>query len=126
MEATIKSVISEFIKKDIYSIDTNTIIDKSAVRSSILVHRMYGALGNAGIVVNDYLTIRTYGELLGRLNKGEIKKELFGQEAITDSEEKQSSKIGIDIENVNRLPSSVDYREDEFYRPRDFLLFIAT
>lgn len=116
MEAIIKSVISEFIKKDISSIDINTIIDKSAVKSSILVHRMYGTLGNAGIVVNDYLTIRTYGELLGRLNKGEINKELSGQEVIMNSKERKLSKIGIDIENVNRLPSSMDYREDEFYK----------
>ena len=68
MESLIKPIIAEFLKVDQSTIVGNTIIDRSAVKGSILVHRMYGAIANAGVVVTDYTAIRTYGQLLQRLN----------------------------------------------------------
>src|SRR5882724_8894398 len=68
MKETVKSILVDFLKTDPLKITSDTIIDKSAIKSSIMVHRFYGALANAGVSVDNYLTIRTYGELLNRIS----------------------------------------------------------
>jgi phosphopantetheine--protein transferase-like protein len=117
MEAIIKEIIAEYAKIDLASINDNTPIDKSSLKSSIMVHRMYGALANKGVMFSDYIQIRTYGELLKKINV------LSAPSLSTESTkvslgvaENKSISIGIDMEEVSKFPLVSDFREDSFYK----------
>ena len=116
MEAVIKPILVQFLKTDSSSINTNTVIDKTAVKGSILVHRMYGALANAGVVVTDYISIRTYGELLEKLNTNGNEVSSMAKTVEMNPLQHELASVGIDIEHVKNMPSPIDYRQDEFYR----------
>ncbi len=116
----IKKIISKFINKDILEITDETIIDKSVINGSILVHRLYSELNKIGVEVHDYKTIRTFGDLLSRINAPI-------QDILNDTDNKSSAKsstndsnlfvrgIGIDIEKISNFPLTDDFREDKFY-----------
>jgi len=109
----LKNIIAVFIKKETGSIDNGTLINRSAIPGSIMVHRMYASFSKAGYHVADYSRINTYGELLGALG-------LEGGAAITPQPnvaeaEPSSTGIGIDMESVDNLPMADDFREHEFY-----------
>jgi len=115
----IKNIIAKFIKIDISSISNETVIDKSSINGSILVHRFYSELRKVGIVVEDYKNIRTYGDLLNRI-------EVSGQEINSIKNDVNLINknidsnlfikgVGIDIEKVSNFPISEDFRNDVFY-----------
>ncbi|MFM9840742.1 MAG: holo-ACP synthase [Cyclobacteriaceae bacterium] len=118
MESLIKPIIAEFLKVDQSTIVGSTIIDRSAVKGSILVHRMYGAMANAGVVVTDYTAIKTYGQLLQRLNPTNNENSPFVNDIETTValNSEGVSSIGIDIEHIKNMPACNDYRQDEFYK----------
>jgi phosphopantetheine--protein transferase-like protein len=116
MEAIIKEVVAEYAKMDLASINENTPIDRSSLKSSIMVHRMYGALANKGVIVIDYVQMKTYGELLKRINAQSASPLLLENDKITiDTVENKSISIGIDMEEVAKFPHVSDFREDAFY-----------
>jgi phosphopantetheine--protein transferase-like protein len=119
MEETIKSILVGFLKTDSQTITSSTIIDKSAIKSSIMVHRFYGELANAGVAVDNYLSIRTYGELLNRISKTEehIQSREFPVHNDGGGVDKgQVMGVGIDIESNVRMPHCLDFRVDSFYQ----------
>jgi len=114
-ESSAKAVISKYLRIDPSQIRNETIIDKSAVNGSIMVHRMYGALATEGIIVRDYLMIRTFAELMSRCSSqesGVLKLENEHTEIYPVSQ----SGIGIDIEKISNMPICSDFREDQFYK----------
>lgn len=117
----VKEIIGTFVDESPSSINNNTLIDRTALKSSILVHRMYAALAKEGYVVNNYLGIVNYGDLLGALrnddtnHKSEIKDSIANLPVPTQDSQTGNSAIGIDIEMINKLPITTDYREDFFY-----------
>ncbi|HTL10076.1 MAG TPA: 4'-phosphopantetheinyl transferase superfamily protein [Chitinophagaceae bacterium] len=128
MEEKAKEIISLFVKVPVAQINETTIIDRSAVNSSIVLHRMYGKLADAGIVINNYQNLRSFGELQQQLNGN--KASVTGSNdnavaaaapAITYSElnhapvNNNNGGIGIDIEMVSAMPLTDDFREDNFY-----------
>ncbi len=119
MEETIKKVISLYTKISVDEINAQTVIDRTAVSSSILLHRMYGHLANEGITIDNYWDIKTYGVLMQRINEKQAGSsftplpELISTIAEIDT---FNSGIGIDIQEINVLPVSNDFREDEFYK----------
>jgi len=124
MQEKIKEIVSVFLKIPEEQINTATVIDRSAVSSSILLHRMYAKLADAGIVVNDYQQVRTLGELLKQVNTGAgIAVEHTGGNITGAGEanlsfagdQKETTGIGIDIEMVSAMPITADFREDNFY-----------
>lgn len=117
METTIKSIISGFLKIDSSAIDGKTMIDKTALKGSILVHRMYGTLANAGITVKDYFTIKTYGQLLDRINYANNANNITTDLGIFISlDNNDSNDVGIDIEAIDNIPLVADFRIDKFFR----------
>lgn len=113
MEAQLKEIISHFLQKSPAEINSETVIDRSAVAGSIIIHRMYASLSEAGYGVDDYQQIRSFGELQTRLN---------GVEGSTETEETEedvptsSYTLGVDVQSIAELPEANDYRSDPFYQ----------
>lgn len=118
MEEQLKSIVSKYIKVTADQLTPQTVIDRSAVASSIILHRMYAQLANEGIVVNDYTLIKTYGQLLANINGKEISPVLAETlPAVVNPVAAVVNElpVGIDIENIEALPVVNDFREDAFY-----------
>lgn len=120
MEQKIKEIVARYTKLPEDQIQPGTVIDRSAMPSSILLHRMYASLATAGIVVENYWDIKTYGTLLQKVESGDPQQtatnfntlQTFNNEPIHANGQ---TSIGIDIEEISMLPAATDYREDAFY-----------
>lgn len=118
MEEQIKNTVSKYIKVPAEQITAQTLIGRSAVASSIILHRMYAQLANEGFAVKDYAAIKTYGQLLASIDGSELPAlaplafEMSSIEAPVHSNELP---VGIDIENISSLPLVNDFREEAFY-----------
>jgi phosphopantetheine--protein transferase-like protein len=122
MEEKIREIIAVFTKIPVDQVSPSTMIDRSAVKSSIMLHRMYAKLAEQGVVVEDYWDIKNVGALLQRMNgslssKGGMPDTFAvitpGVDETTASDE--STAIGIDMELINSMPRVSDFREDAFY-----------
>lgn len=121
MEAQVKDIISLYIKIPADQIDANTTVDRTAVTSSIMLHRMYAHLAKENFAVADYWDIKDFGSLQKRIDGKAgstaihtITREEFATVSSSALEDNQPS-IGIDIEQISNMPIVNDYREDEFY-----------
>lgn len=119
-EEKIKNIISGYIKIPADDINAHTMIDRLAVANSILLHRMYASLQKEGIMIDNYLDIKTYGSLLERLT-GKRKPDvtIINEQVAFNYDEANaantSATVGIDIEDIESMPQANDFREDEFY-----------
>ena len=115
----IKKIISTFIGKSINEINENTIVDKTVVKGSILIHRMYSTLAAKGYKIINYSSIKNFGDILKELNVSGPNTKVYEKLApVLDSLKLDSSLIkgiGIDIENISSMPIVEDFRVDEFY-----------
>lgn len=123
----IKQIVSTFIDKAPDEITRDTVIDRRAVKGSIMIHRMFAVLGREGITVPRTKAFATFGALLDAV-EGE------GEEVLNTVENKQidstvekaptadatvgtfAQAVGIDIESVANMPEVTDYRGENFYR----------
>jgi phosphopantetheine--protein transferase-like protein len=112
MEATVKDIISHFLKKPASEIGASTVIDRTAVAGSILIHRMYAALSEAGFAVQDYQQVRTFAELMARLGGNSSIQDEPGVEVKATNQ----PSIGVDIQAIDELPEASDYRAHVFYQ----------
>ena len=120
MEVQIKNIVSQFIKIPADQITAQTVIDRSAVASSIILHRMYAQLANEGITVNDYTLIKTFGQLTASINGKEISTPSFIEPVTathnSSGENIDGLSVGIDAENISAMPLVNDFREAAFYK----------
>ena len=121
MEEKIKNIVAQYTKLPVDQITDQTIVDRSAVTSSIILHRMYASLANEGIVVDDYLSVRSFGELLAKTNgKMDAKNTALMAPAqstdLYDWYSPNAAGVGIDIEEISSMPKVNDYRADAFYQ----------
>ncbi len=137
----IKKIISQYVKLPPDNINASTVIDKTVIQGSILIHRMYAELSEMGVKVDNYMNIKTFGQLLEKINIA-----LEAQEEVAPKAEKEEKtmqansspasesntqtsvglnnsvktssilSIGIDIEQVANMPKAKDFREHEFYK----------
>jgi phosphopantetheine--protein transferase-like protein len=113
----VKEIISVFIQKAPHEITESTSIDRTAVKSSILIHRMYAAIAEVGLTIEDYSNIKTFGDFLEATSMVNEAKKPSENIAIPSSSNGNSPiRIGIDIEKVNNFSEVKDYREDTFYK----------
>jgi len=121
MEEKIKEIISGFIKMPADQIGHHTMINQTAVKNSIMLHRMYAQLANAGIVVSNYADIDNFGKLVERVNGNHVdvpvRTSLPQQEYVHAANNATASPvaIGIDIEEIAAMPRVHDFRDDAFY-----------
>ena len=111
-----KEIISTFIHKDASEISATTVIDRSACRSSIHVHRMYAALAALGVVVDNPHAIRTFGDLQLAVGSKPDAAPATDVPATLDHSTAGTPFIGIDIEEISSFTEVNDYREAEFYK----------
>jgi len=123
MEDKIKDIVAAFIKVPADQINNQTVINKSALKNSIMVHRMYAQLANAGIVVSNYVDIDHFGALVQRIGQnnsnGEINSPVVYRESVSMLSSTAASapvNIGIDVEDISMMPRVSDFREDAFYQ----------
>lgn len=123
MEDKIKSLIAIFLRVPAEQISYNTVIDRTAVSSSIALHRMYAKLAEEGFAVPDYWNIKTFSTLLERINGNghtstvaEVQQVQVYSNIIPVHEYSEGAAVGIDIEDINAMPQTNDFREDEFYK----------
>jgi phosphopantetheine--protein transferase-like protein len=122
MEEKIKEIVSIFTKIPVEQIASSTAIDRSAVNSSIMLHRMYAKLSEQGFIVQDYWDVKNFGSLLQRINgRSNVHDETIGGTQIntisySESSNKSPLSIGIDIEEIDAMPHTNDFREEAFYK----------
>jgi phosphopantetheine--protein transferase-like protein len=129
MEEKIKEIVSVFIKVPAEQIGVATPIGRTALQSSIVLHRMYARLAEEGVRVENYVNIQVFGDLLQHTSRSDgttggapaprsaglahgeqpafISPNMPGEAA--------ASAVGIDIEEVAALPRATDFRREEFY-----------
>jgi phosphopantetheine--protein transferase-like protein len=115
----IKEIIATFIHKTPDEIDPQTFINKKAINGSILIHRMYAALADAGYKINDYADIDTFGALCEKLAIKDNNINNIGTPINNPSfshDVNNPIAIGIDIEKISSFKKCKDYREDTFYK----------
>lgn len=116
MEDQVKDIISRYTKIPVDQINQHTLIGRTAVASSIVLHRMYAQLATDGFAAENYAGIKTYGDLLAALNKTSITAlSTTAVPVYQYSAQEQSNTIGIDIENISNMPPVNDFRLAEFY-----------
>jgi phosphopantetheine--protein transferase-like protein len=123
MEDKIKGLIATYLRVPAEQISYNTIIDRTAVSSSIALHRMYAKLAEEGFAVPDYWNIKTFSTLLERINGNghtyivaDVQQVQVNNNVTPVHEYTQGAAVGIDMEEVSAMPKANDFREDEFYK----------
>jgi phosphopantetheine--protein transferase-like protein len=122
MEQKIREIVASFIKVPADQIGSGTPIDRSAVQSSILLHRMYARLAEEGLVVENYAAVKVFGDLSPssgvRTDNGISAPVGFAADNYTGNYTggTRLAGIGIDIEEIATLPRTTDFRKEEFYK----------
>ena len=121
MSEVLREVIANFTRMDPSEINNTTMINSKALLGSIQMHRMYAQLAERGVVVDNYVGIQTFGQLLERLNgstngNGNGKADYESPGNIISPQEKKDYAVGIDMEPTSSFPIVIDFREDEFYK----------
>jgi phosphopantetheine--protein transferase-like protein len=137
MEEKIREIIATFIKLPAEQIGPATPIDRSAVRSSIMLHRMYARLAEEGLVIKNYTGIRVFGDLMRAPTAdpdGPDRSQPVpsGSQPVPSGSQHVPSRsqpvpsqigppdspltLGIDIEAIASLPRVDDFRTEEFYK----------
>jgi phosphopantetheine--protein transferase-like protein len=111
-------IVSLFIKKPADQIGDDTLVDRSAVKNSIVLHRMYAKLAEEGIVVQNYMEVKKFGQIVSaNTSNVSLPSDVVSQPSSTDEiVSVHSQGIGIDIEKKSQLPLTNDFRVHEFYK----------
>jgi phosphopantetheine--protein transferase-like protein len=105
-EDKIKTIVSNFLKCNPEEIEYNTLIDRSTIQSSVLLHRMFADLERNNFRFENRNNIKKFGDFFD-VNEVPTPSSLERVE--------QKENIGIDIVNIGRMPVVEDYRLDPFY-----------
>lgn len=126
MEEKLREIVSLFIGVAPGDIRPETSIDRSAVKNSILLHRMYARLAQEGVVPEDYSTIKVFGHLSALVNSATpgataamagtaSARQMTVSPAPMASYSGDHGSVGIDIEETSALPRTADFRKEDFY-----------
>lgn len=105
-----KAIVALFLKKNASEINSDSAINASVLQGSVLIHRLYAELAEAGIVIPAYQKIKTFGEIEKFISTNELP----ASETVSLLNH-QPPGIGIDIESVDNFKTVSDYRADSFY-----------
>ena len=122
----LKKRLAAFLGIGPAEVTSSTVIDRRAVKGSIMVHRMYSILAREGFDIPGGKPYATFGDLVRALSGGKTNpeddsvadKSLLSMPQILDISVLNSISlaVGIDIEMVANMPIVNDFREDSFYR----------
>lgn len=114
MEEKIKEIVATYIRVPAGQISESTPIGRTALQSSILLHRMYARLGEEGVVVSDYAGIKVFGDLMRRQGAPSGSPVSYAVDSYA-TDPAAAPGVGIDIEEVAALPRVADLRKESFY-----------
>jgi holo-[acyl-carrier protein] synthase len=113
-----KIIIAHFLKKRLEDITETTVMDYTVVPSSLLLHRMYGALADKGYIVDDPASITTYAEFSDVITSSTSKILTDANEKITNNDnvidDENILSIGIDIEEISSFEPVNNYKDNQF------------
>lgn len=125
----IKEIVAHFLKVDKDCIKNDTVIDRNAIKGSIMIHRMYAVISKElKCEIKGYDKIKTFSDLLEKcrikVEKSELgevlpvsKDEAFSKKDVNLSETvNKNFSIGIDMEEIEKMPKAADFREAVFYK----------
>ncbi|MEO8416163.1 MAG: 4'-phosphopantetheinyl transferase superfamily protein [Ginsengibacter sp.] len=112
---TVKKIISEHTKISIEQLQPGTEIGRSAVGNSIILHRMYAAMAKEGIEIPGYQEIKTFGDLVNRMQGTPESQNHHEVISFNSKYADVATGIGIDIEEIAKMPLVDDFRNDAFY-----------
>lgn len=112
MDKELLEIVSKFTGIEQSKLNDQTIIDRNAVKNSIIIHRMYAALSEKGFVVENYHEVNTLLDLNKRLSPDYKNDQLFTAPAQSET---RPIAIGVDIESVSNMPETNDFRTHKFY-----------
>lgn len=114
----IKKIVSNYIDLNPEKINSSTLIDKSVIPGSIMIHRMYSELKSQGYEVKNSKNIKTFGDLERDLSGKSINNETIQKIKLGNFEGnfENSDFFGIDIESSENLPETKDYFSHQFYK----------
>ena len=121
MDPRLKDIVATYINVPAEQITADTVIDRSSVSSSIVLHRMYAKLADSGFKVDNYWNIKTFGSLLNQnngnaaVNGSAIAPESSFAGGVQSSQVEGVLSTGIDIEEIDAMPRVDDFREHAFY-----------
>lgn len=113
MEEQLRQIVSSFTGIPAGELQPATCIDRTAVASSIVLHRMYAQLSKEGFTVSDHTQVHTFGDLLQAAASVPAGQTDFSLPA--KGAEPADSTAGIDLELVSHLPRVTDFRQEPFY-----------
>jgi phosphopantetheine--protein transferase-like protein len=122
MTEKVKEIIAVYIKVPADLIGPDTNISRSALRNSILLHRMYARLAEEGLIVENYVDIKVFADLSasssnGAGTAGSGQAPLPGRTDLPAPGHNDHfvAGLGIDIEEISAMPVTHDFRKEEFY-----------
>ena len=109
----VTKIVSEYTKIPIDQLQSETQIGRSVINNSIILHRMYAAIAKVGIEITGYQEIKTFGQLINKMTQmdGSENIVMYNPKAVST----ESHEIGIDIEEISKMPKVTDFREAAFY-----------
>jgi len=118
MEEKVKEIIATFIRVAPGEIGHATPIDRRAVKSSIMLHRMYAKMAEEGFAVADYASIKVFGDLFttSPVPQAQAATPSAMQAGEPGPASAEPIAMGIDIESVEAMPKAADFRREEFYK----------
>jgi phosphopantetheinyl transferase (holo-ACP synthase) len=120
MDEKLKLIIARHTKLTVDEVTDETIINRSAMGSSIHVHRFYSELAKEGYSFINYQDIDTVSHLLQQIsgkasNGAEQLQKQADVHRVSFENNQQGASVGIDIENIEAFPVTDDFREHSFY-----------
>ncbi len=111
----IREIVASFAGAAPSDVHSGTRIDRHAIRSSVLLHRMYARLAQAGLNIPAGQRPQIYGELFTSNDEAASEPAPASQNVRSLPSAAGPVAIGIDIEDVSSMPEATDFRTDAFY-----------
>lgn len=112
MNKDVLEIVSKFTGIEEKILNDHTVIDRNAVKNSIIIHRMYAALSEKGFIVENYHEVKTLLDLNKRLSSDYKSEQTYAPSVQTDT---RPIAIGVDMEAVSNMPETNDFRSHQFY-----------
>jgi phosphopantetheine--protein transferase-like protein len=110
----VRSVIATLLRCDPASITDSTVIDRTAIPSSLLIHKMYSLLEKESGAIRSARPT-TFGDLMHLLGNAPRDAQSISRPT-PPGNEYFGMAIGVDIERIDDFSIVNDYRADPFYR----------
>ena len=107
----LKNIVAAFLKVEPETIHPGTRMDKTAIKGSVMIHRMYTVMERQGFKTSNRHEIHTFADLLENLGGAPVK----DKDAPSEQTPAGGTGIGIDLEAVKNMPETGDFRGHEFY-----------